>query len=124
LIGRNVRLGPHGTRYQEQMLAATETLGADPPTRQAVVVAVETFVVGQITLALDERGTADAEQSAPAGRLQAVREFHRDLIATGEFPQLSRLGPPEPTSAADHERFFTLGLEWLLAGIGASLPAG
>ncbi|HEX7267950.1 MAG TPA: hypothetical protein VF256_11050 [Streptosporangiaceae bacterium] len=33
-----------------------------------------------------------------------VRQYHQDLIATGEFPQLSSVGPPEPTSAADRDR--------------------
>jgi AcrR family transcriptional regulator len=121
LIGRNVLLGPHGTRYWEQALAAVRTLGADRETRQAVVVTVETYVVGQITFALDEQGSAEAEHRSPERRHQAVRQYHQDLIATGEFPQLSSVGPPEPTSAADRDRFFTLGLDWLLAGIGASL---
>jgi hypothetical protein len=57
---------PHGTRYRrEQSLAAVRTLGADQETRQAVVVTVETFVIGQITLALDERGSARAEHRPP-----------------------------------------------------------
>ena len=123
LIGRNVLLGPHGTRYREQMLAAVRTLGADLATRQAVVVTVETYVVGQITFALDEQGSASAEHRS-AQRRQAVRQYHADLIATGEFPQLSSAGPPGPTSAADRDRFFALGLDWLLAGIGASLEPG
>ena len=35
-----------------------------------------------------------------------VRQYYQDLIAGGEFPQLSSVGPPEPTSAADRDRFF------------------
>jgi AcrR family transcriptional regulator len=124
LIGRNVLLGPHGTRYREQTLAAVRTLGADQETRQAVVVTVETFVVGQITFALDEQGSAKAEHRPLEQRQQAVRQYHQDLIATGEFPQLSSAGPPGPTSAADRDRFFTLGLDWVLAGIAASLEPG
>jgi len=34
-----------------------------------------------------------------------VRQYYQDLIATGEFPQLSSVGPPEPTSAADRDWF-------------------
>ena len=45
----------------------------------------------------------------------------RRLAATGKFPQLSTVGPPEPTSAAERDRFLTRGLGRLLAGIGASV---
>jgi AcrR family transcriptional regulator len=121
LIGRSVLLGPHGMRYWEQMLAAVGTLGADEETRQAVVVAVETFVVGQITFALDEQGSAAAGHRSREQWQQAVRTYHQDLIATGEFPQISSAGPPGPTSAGDRDRYFTRGLDWLLAGIAASL---
>lgn len=86
-----------------------------------MAVTVETYVVGQSTFALDEQGSAEVEHRSPERWQQAVRQYHQDLVATGEFPQLSSVGPPEPTSAADRERFFTLGLDWLLAGIGASL---
>ena len=121
LIGRNILVGPNGTRYQEQLLAAVRTLDADPKTRQAVVVTVETYVVGQITFALDEQGSAETEHRSPTRSRQAVRQYQRDLMATGEFPQLSSVGPPQPSSAADRERYFNLGLDWLLAGIGAGL---
>jgi AcrR family transcriptional regulator len=117
LIGRNVLLGPHGTRYREQTLAAVHTLSADPATRQAVVVTMETYVIGQITFALDEQG------SPPDPRRQAARRYHEELIATGEFPQLSMVGPPGPTTAADRDRYFTQGLDWLLAGIATSLDS-
>lgn len=100
LIGRSVLLGPHGTRYWEQALAAVRTLGADLEARQAVVVTVETYVVGQITFALDEQGAARAGRRSPDGR------------------------PPGPTSAVDRDRLFTRGLDWLLTGIGASLEPG
>ncbi len=116
LIGRNVLLGPHGTRYREQTLAAIETLDADRETKQAVILTVETYVVGQLTFALDEQGSTGA---GPRGRA-ALRRYHQELLATGEFPHLASLGPPEPTSAADRERYFTRGLDWLLAGIAAS----
>jgi AcrR family transcriptional regulator len=121
LIGRNVLLGPNGIRYWEQMLAAVRTLGADEETRQAVVVTVETFVVGQTTFALDEQGDAKTGHRSREQWQQAVSKYRQDLIATGEFPQLSSVGPPGPTSAADRDRYFTLGLDWLLAGVAASL---
>jgi hypothetical protein len=86
-----------------------------------VVGTVETYVVGQITFALDEQGSAEAEQRSLQRWRPALRQYHQELIATSEFPQLSSVGPPEPTSAADRDRSFALGLDSLLAGIGVSL---
>jgi AcrR family transcriptional regulator len=116
LIGRNVLVGPHGMRYREQTLVAVETLAADQETKQAVVLTVETYVIGQIIFALDEQGTV---RTGPRGR-PALRRYLQELLASGDFPHVASLGPPEPTSAADRDRYFALGLEWLLSGVEAS----
>ncbi|WP_344611114.1 TetR/AcrR family transcriptional regulator [Dactylosporangium salmoneum] len=121
LIGRNVLLGPHGTRYREQSLAAVRTLDADEPARQAAIVTVQTFVVGQIAFALDEQGAAAAGGRHPEA---AIRQYHRQLLATGDFPLLAGAGPAEPTTADDRDRYFAQGLEWLLAGISSAQSPG
>lgn len=121
LIGRNVLLGPNGTRYREQTLAAVRTLGADQETRQAVIVTIDAYVVGQITFALDEQGSAAVAEQSPGRSPDTLRRYHQELLATGEFPQLSSAGPPRPTSAAERDQIFARGLDWLLAGIGAGL---
>lgn len=125
LIGRNVLLGPNGTRYREQTLAAVHSLRADPETRQAVVLAVETYVVGQVTFALDEQGSPTMERRSVEQWQHAQQRFQQGLIATGQFPHLASLAR-NATSPGDRERLFTLGLDWLLTGIAASLgePAG
>jgi AcrR family transcriptional regulator len=120
LIGRNVLLGPNGTRYREQTLAAVHSLSADPEVKQAVVLAVETYMVGQVTFALDEQGSPEMEHRSVEQWQQAHQQYQQSLIATGEYPHLARLAPL-PTSPEGRERFFNMGLDWLLTGIAASL---
>lgn len=122
LIGRNVLLGPNGTRYQEQMLAAVHSLTSDPETKQAVVLAVETYMVGQVSFALDEQGSPNTDGRSVEQRQQAHRQYQESLIATGEFPHLSSL-ERFPTSPEGRERLFALGLNWLLAGIASDIEA-
>jgi len=120
LIGRNVLLGPNGTRYREQKLAAIHPLSADPEIKQAIVLAVETYMVGQVTFALDEQGSPELERRSAAERQEARQQYQQSLIATGEYPHLAGLAAVT-TSAEGRDRLFTLGLDWLLAGIAASL---
>jgi AcrR family transcriptional regulator len=125
LVGRNVLLGPNGTRYREGTLAAVAGLDADPGTKLAIIVAVETYVVGQSMFAMDEQGSAQVPGRSPQQWRQALGHYQAGLIATGEFPNLAAVGSAQPSSAADRERYFRLGLDWLIAGIAASLgPAG
>lgn len=120
LIGRNVLLGPNGTGYREQTLAAVHSLNADPEAKWAVVLAVETYMVGQVTFTLDELGSPDMERRSVEQWRQAHRQYQQSLIATGQYPHLAGLAPP-PASPEGHERLFALGLDWLLAGIAAGL---
>lgn len=77
-------IGPHGTRYREQTLAAVQTLAADQETRQSVIVTMQTYVVGQITFALDEAGAAEAGSHSPQ------RRHTRPRLVAGRH----RRGPP------------------------------
>lgn len=120
LIGRNVLLGPNSTRYREQTLAAVHPLSAGQEVKQAVVLAVETYMVGQVTFALDEKGSPEIEHRSAEQWQRAHQQYQQSLIATGEYPHLASLAPL-PTSPESRERLFNLGLDWLLAGIAGSL---
>jgi AcrR family transcriptional regulator len=126
LMGHNVLLGPNGTRHREQTLAAVAGLGLDRETKLAIIVAVETYVVGQVAFAMDERGSAHIPDRSPAQWQEAVGRHQAALIATGEFPHLAGIGPVRPTSAEEQERYFLTGLDWLLAGIAGTVdtPSG
>jgi AcrR family transcriptional regulator len=117
LVGQHVLLGPNGTRHREQTLAAVSGVRLDPPTKLAMIVAVETYVVGQATFAMDEEGSP----RSAGQRQEALGDYQAALIATGDFPNLAALGPARRTSAQDRERYFLLGLDWLLAGIAATV---
>jgi AcrR family transcriptional regulator len=121
LVGRNVLLGPNGTRYREQTLAAVADLRADPSTKLAIIVAIDTYVVGQATFAMDEQGSASVPGRSAEQWQKALGHYQTALIATGEFPHLAAVGPPQPTSPEDREHYFTLGLDWLLRGIASTI---
>jgi AcrR family transcriptional regulator len=121
LIGRNVLIGPNGIRYREQTLAALDDLEIDGTLKLAVLVAVETYVVGQTAFAIDEQGATHSEGRTHEQWQLARESYQRALIETGNFPHIARLEAFKPTSPEDRDRFFTLGLEWLLAGISTAL---
>jgi AcrR family transcriptional regulator len=121
LMGHNVLVGPNGTRHREQTLVAMAGLELDPATKLAIIVAVETYVVGQATFALDEQGSAHIPGRSLGQWQQALGSYQATLIATGEFPQLAAIGPYQPSSPPDQEHYFRLGLDWLLGGIASSV---
>lgn len=121
LIGHNVLLGPNGTRHREQTLAALSGLQLDPSTKIAIIVAVETYVVGQASFAMDEQGSARIPGRSAEQWQETLGHYQLALIATGEFPNLASSGPPQPTSPHDRERYFNLGLDWLLDGVAATV---
>jgi hypothetical protein len=120
LIGHNVLLGPNGTRHREQTLAAVPGLQLDPPAKLAIIVAVETYVVGQVSFAIDAQGSSRIPGRSTQQWQEALGHYQRALIATGEFPHLASAGLPQPTSPHDRERYLNLGLDWLLKGIAAT----
>lgn len=121
LIGHNVLLGPNGTRRREQTLAAVSGLPPDSPTKLAIIVAVETYVVGQATFSMDEQGSSHISGRSASEWQEALGHYQTALIATGEFPNLASIRPPQPSSPEGRERFFLLGLDWLLAGIAGTI---
>jgi AcrR family transcriptional regulator len=121
LLGRRVLIGPNATRYREQTLASVAELHAGRGLKMAVVTAVETYVVGQAAFAVDRRCLSHKSDRTYKQWRKAVETYQHALLGTGEFPHLARAGSAELTSPEDVEKVFTLGLDWLLSGIAASL---
>jgi AcrR family transcriptional regulator len=121
LIGRHTLVGPNGMRYREQTLAAVADLEIDVSLKMALVTAVETYTVGQAALAVDTTGPVARQSRSCQDQRQADRSYQQTLISTGEFPHLARIGSAWPEAPADRERFFLLGLDWLLSGAKAAL---
>jgi AcrR family transcriptional regulator len=121
LVGHNVLLGPNGTRHREQTLAALSGTRVDPATKLAIIVAVETYVVGQAMFAMDEEGSLRVPGRTAEQWQEAVGHYQATLIASGDFPNLAAIGLAHPSPQQDRERYFLLGLDWLLHGVAATL---
>jgi AcrR family transcriptional regulator len=80
LIGRDVSIGPNGIRYREQMRGAVTSLSASDRTKESVVVSVETYMVGHVAFALDERSAAvDADGLFATGLRWLISGIASDL---------------------------------------------
>ena len=119
LIGRNLTLGPNAIKYREQSFAAIASLDTGLDSKLAIVLSVETYMVGQVAFALDEQRAPERERLVVQQRREAQSQYARELIASGDFPNLAGLGPL-PTAPQQREELFLRGLRWLIAGIAAT----
>jgi AcrR family transcriptional regulator len=114
-------LSPNGLRHAEQSLAAIAALALPLEEQRAVLIAVDTYTLGHVTVELAARRTQQ-RTGVEDGGWQAVAEpYLAGLVETGEFPHLEALGIPHPLTDGEHDTTFARGLEWLLDGIAASL---
>lgn len=121
LIDTNARgagLSPNALRHVEESLTALRDLGLDPLTAVDVLTAVDKFTLGHATFEIADRAGATVRRS--------VRPYFESLLATGEFPALTRLLSGDHADAMgepQYERQFERGLAWLLDGIEAGIQA-
>ena len=113
-------LGPNALRHLEESLAAVAELGLGLPAAAEVLFAVDKYVLGHVALEV-----ADVTQAAERA---AARPYLESLLATGEFPRLSRLAADgHITNDAQLQpaigRQFEQGLTWLLDGIAADVQS-
>jgi AcrR family transcriptional regulator len=117
-IGCDPPLGPNSVRHFDQTMQAVARLDADFATKLDVITSVDEYVFG---FCLHERQTLHAD----AGNDASMQRYVEDLVATGDFPELSRLVQSEGTAhvwaqltahAEDPERF-DRNLARLLDGI-------
>jgi AcrR family transcriptional regulator len=117
------RLGPSMLRHLEESAAAVASLDADDASKRALLIAVDTFTIGQVTLQL--AGTVARSQGAgvdDAWRRSAAEYIERE-VASGALPHLADFDVHELTSAGQAEAQFEQGLDWLLAGAAAQVDA-
>lgn len=108
-------LSPNALRHLEESLTALRDLDLSPRDAVDVLTAVDKFALGHATFEIADRAGA-------ASRI-AARPYFESLLATGEFPALSRLLASEAADTArpQYERQFERGLAWLLDGIEAGI---
>ena len=120
-VGRRTVLGPNAIRHLEQSLAAVAGLELETSLAVDILRVVDKFTLGQLIDTLSARELLRRESLTQAEWQRMATSRLEGLLATGEFPHLARAGVPALLPDVDHERAFEQGLDWLLAGIAASL---
>jgi AcrR family transcriptional regulator len=108
----NAALGPNALRHVEESVTALRELGLSPRLTVEVISAVDKYVIGHI-------GFEVANHSLAALSV-AQQQYFDSLLATGDFPELSKLAAEAVTSSGTEEEF-ERGLSWLLDGIEANV---
>lgn len=111
LAAHNATLGPNALRHVEESIAALRELDLGPRLTIEVITAVDKYVIGHISFEV-------ANHSLGAASV-AEQQYFGALLATGKFPELSRLAT-EILSGVPSDEEFERGLSWLLDGIAAS----
>jgi AcrR family transcriptional regulator len=113
LVAHNAGLGPNALRHVEESIKALRELGLSPRSTVEVISAVDKYVTGHIYF--------EVAKHSVAAVTVAHRPYFDALLATGEFPELSRLAK-EDLAIDGTEDAFEHGLSWLLDGVAASIP--
>lgn len=112
--GMPTRGGPNALRHVEESLTALRELDLSPDIAVEVLTAVDKFVLGH---AVFEIGSHSADIAG-----LAAQPYIDSLLASGEFPALSRIAAHARVDAATDDQF-EHGLGWLLDGIAADIKA-
>lgn len=100
-------LGPNAFRHLEESMIALRSLSLDPVTAGEVLSVVDRFVMGTVSFELTRHGE-------PSGPLEP---YLAEMLASGDYPELSRAAAGGALSLPNFER----GLTWLLDGIEADV---
>lgn len=130
VMGGRPPAGPKSLRNLERTLASFDGLGLDGGTAIDIVTTVGTYVMGAVLREVQEHTNESFRERAFAGLTedemqQVIEEFKDRVRATGRFPRLIRLldDDHDPDAAETRDARFEFGLECLLDGIAARLPA-
>jgi AcrR family transcriptional regulator len=123
-LGQRPTIGPNGMRHREQSLAAVAGLNVDLFRKGALLVAVDAYTIGHVTMELAEHETQRRERLTNPQWRSATQAYLQRLIDSGDFPQLAGLDIDAGLSPTDHERLFDAGLDWLLTGFTTTLADG
>lgn len=122
LAGRRFSFGPNALRHAEVSLAAVAGLDVDRERKVGILLAVDTYTIGQVIRELGDHEAAWRENVSETSRQEANRAYLRGAVASGDFPYLADFGPEiltESIPLRDHR--FDEGLDWLIAGIHATV---
>jgi AcrR family transcriptional regulator len=114
ISAHNAGLGPNALRHVEESVKALRELGLSPRSTVELISAVDKYVTGHIYF--------EVANHSMAGVAAAHRSYFNALLATGEFPELSRLAD-EALADVGTEDEFERGLSWLLDGVAAGITS-
>ncbi len=115
-IGKRPAMGPNGMRHREQSLAAAASLNTDLFRKGALLMAIDAYTIGHVTMELTEHEIQRRERLTDPQWQHATHAYLQRLLATGDFPHLAGLDINAGLSPADYDRLFEAGLDWLLTG--------
>jgi AcrR family transcriptional regulator len=123
--------GPNDAQNAERMFGLLDDLGLDTKLMIWIVMSVGTYVMGAVLREIQEKRFQRETEQAMAGMTQqeiaaATQEFTRRLLASGRYPHIARFLEEDidPDSPETRDARFEFGLDCLLDGIAAQLPAG
>jgi AcrR family transcriptional regulator len=129
-IGGRPPLGPNVLRNLERSLAVLDKPGVDIVTALNVMATVGTYVMGAVLREFRETTVERRDHEAAADltepQFEAVVADHvQRLKATGRFPHFLRMYEQgiDPDSPETRDERFEFGLQCVLDGIAARLPA-
>jgi AcrR family transcriptional regulator len=122
-MGSRIESGPNTLRHVDQSLGALASLDIPVRRKLAILGALDDFTIGHAA-----REIAMAQRTESPDReayLKAMRSYAEDLAASGDYPHLAELTDADLFAEANPRELsaelFELGLDWMLAGIAASL---
>ncbi|AEH11504.1 MULTISPECIES: TetR/AcrR family transcriptional regulator [Protofrankia] len=117
------RLGPNAIRHMEQSLAAVASLDIDQRRKICILRTIDTYTIGHIVTEHLEQRMPPRDSGNAAEQQHLMQSYLRALVATGDYPRIADLGPDLAllTDRGEAQQRFDEGLEWVLAGIAASL---
>jgi len=98
--------GPNAVRHFEQSLAAVSSLDIAPAKALTILRTVDKFTLGQVIDQLSHHAMRRREALTDVEWARAATERLDQLIASGEFPNLARVGSEVAIEAVAHEKSF------------------
>jgi AcrR family transcriptional regulator len=122
--------GPNDARNLELMLGMLSGLGLDARMTVDILMTVMTYVLGAVLREVQEirsdRNRVEVEATMTAEEIDAERERFRKWLADADrYPNIQRMmeADIDPDAAETRDERFEFGLDCLLDGIAARLPA-
>jgi len=122
--------GPNDARNLEVMLGTLAGLGLDARTTVDILMTVVTYVMGWVVREVQEirfdRTEAELEAVMTAEEIEAEHErFREQFASSGQFPNIVRMMDEgvDPDARETRDERFEFGLDCLLDGVAARLPA-